>query len=64
MRAVWLVVGAVLVIVGVVWIFQGIGDLRGSFMTGSPFWAWMGVLAAATGAVALARAARPSRRRD
>ena len=31
-------------IVGVVWIGQGLGYIGGSFMTGSMFWAVMGVL--------------------
>ncbi len=34
---------AVLMIaVGVIWFFQGIGVLPGSFMTGDPKWAWIG----------------------
>jgi hypothetical protein len=37
-----LVLGALLVAVGAVWILQGIGTLKGSFMTGQPFWAWTG----------------------
>jgi len=47
----WLrfVLGVALVATGVVWIVQGLGSLHGSFMTGSPFWAWMGVLAVAVG---------------
>ena len=48
MRFAWLAVGAILLAVGIVWIFQGVGSLRGSFMTGDPAWAWIGV-----GAVAL-----------
>ena len=42
--------GVVLVIVGVIWILQGAGTLKGSFMTGSAFWGWMGGLAVAVGA--------------
>jgi hypothetical protein len=34
---------AVLMIaVGVIWFFQGIGVLPGSFMTGDPLWTWVG----------------------
>jgi hypothetical protein len=47
-RFAWLVVGAILLVVGIVWIFQGMGSLGGSFMSGNPVWAWVGV-----GAVAL-----------
>ena len=48
------IVGAVLVAAGGVWIVQGIGALKGSFMTGSPFWAWVGVACLVVGAVLLA----------
>jgi hypothetical protein len=44
-----LVFGAVLLITGTIWIFQGIGMLKGSFMTGQPFWAWMGAVAVMVG---------------
>jgi hypothetical protein len=46
-------VGVLLLIVGVIWILQGIGTLKGSFMTGSAFWGWMGGLAVAVGAPVL-----------
>jgi hypothetical protein len=37
------IVAAVLVLVGAVWIGQGLGLLRGSsFMTGDPLWAVLG----------------------
>jgi len=43
-----LVLAAVLLdIVGIVWILQGVGILKGSFMTDSAFWAWMGGLCVA-----------------
>jgi hypothetical protein len=38
MRWSLLVVGILLVLVGGVWIFQGIGVLKGSFMTGQALW--------------------------
>ena len=34
--------GIALMVVGAVWIFQGIGVLKGSFMTGEAFWGWTG----------------------
>ena len=30
-------------LVGLVWVFQGIGVLPGSFMTGDMLWAWLGL---------------------
>jgi hypothetical protein len=42
MRFAWLAIGAVLFVVGVVWFFQGVGSLGGSFMSGNPAWAWIG----------------------
>ena len=43
MRFVWAAVGGILLAVGIVWIFQGVDSLRGTFMTGDPLGAWMGV---------------------
>ena len=34
---------AVLAVVGVVWLGQGIGLIQGSIMTGEPFWAAAGI---------------------
>ena len=36
--------GILLCVVGAVWFFQGIGVLRGSFMTGTWFWTVVGVI--------------------
>ena len=63
MRAAVLVVGIVLIGVGIVWIFQGAGLLHGSFMTGRPFWAWMGALAILIGLPVLLRGVRGARGR-
>jgi hypothetical protein len=43
------ITGIALLVVGVIWIFQGLDILKGSFMTGEPFWAWMGALAVLLG---------------
>ena len=43
--------GILLVILGIVWFFQGIGVLPGSFMTGEDFWAVAGFLAVIAGIV-------------
>ena len=49
------VLGAVLVIIGGVWFFQGVGVIEGSFMTGEAIWAVIGVVCAAAGAVLVLR---------
>jgi hypothetical protein len=47
-------VGAIIFLVGLVWMFQGVGVLPGSIMTGSQFWAFAGALTLIIGvAVAL-----------
>lgn len=43
--------GGILVLVGVVWFLQGIGLLKGSFMTGSAFWAVTGAVCLVAGVV-------------
>lgn len=52
MRPIRLVLAALLGLVGIVWIGQGLGLVPGSFMTGDPFWAVMGA-ALVVGAVLL-----------
>ena len=54
MKAIVGIFGTLLIIVGLVWFFQGIGVLPGSFMTGQTFWAVAGFLAVIAG-VALVR---------
>jgi hypothetical protein len=49
MRYVLLIVGGLMILMGGVWLLQGIGILPGSFMTGQMFWAVMGVVFLATG---------------
>jgi hypothetical protein len=41
--------GVLLLLVGTLWILQGVGIAKGSFMTGSAFWGWMGVLCVVVG---------------
>jgi len=62
MKVAMIVVGVVLIGVGIVWVLQGAGVLKGSFMTGSAFWAWMGALAVLLGLPALVRGVRGGRR--
>ena len=52
MRPTRLVLAAVLALVGIIWLGQGLGLIAGSFMTGSLFWAAVGAVLLA-GAVLL-----------
>jgi len=52
------VVGVGLIVVGAVWILQGLNVLRGSFMSGRPTFSWLGLGLMAVGGVVLARARR------
>lgn len=52
-RIALLVVGAIAVLVGAVWIGQGAGLIPGSFMTGSRMWFEIGVIVAVVGVVLL-----------
>jgi len=38
------IVGVVLALVGLLWFLQGIGLIGGSFMTGQPVWAVIGLV--------------------
>ena len=51
MKAVKTIVGALLVIMGGIWILQGIDVLPGSFMTGQIRWAVYGAIAVILGIV-------------
>ncbi len=45
MRRNWVtIVGVVLALVGLLWFLQGIGLIGGSFMTGQPVWAVIGLV--------------------
>jgi len=63
MRVAGIVFGVLLALIGLVWIGQGLGYIKGSFMTGSAFWGWTGAvclvvgLALAGGALRLRRPA-------
>ena len=50
MRLFLSLIGMVLVIAGGVWIFQGAGVLKGSFMTGESRWLFIGIACAVVGA--------------
>jgi hypothetical protein len=54
--------GVVLIAVGLVWIGQGTGLLRGSsFMVGDPAWAWIGAIVVVLGAGLIAMERRRRR---
>ncbi len=61
MRITLTVVGAILVLFGAIWFFQGINVLPGSFMTGQIRWAVYGGIAIVLG-IGLLFAARRRRR--
>ena len=63
MRLVLNVVGAVVALLGVVWILQGINVLPGSFMTGQITWAYYGAIALVAGCIMLFAAKRMSGKR-
>jgi hypothetical protein len=54
--------GIVLIGLGGVWIFQGIGVLNGSFMTGQSVWGWIGATCVLVGLPVLTHGWRKARR--
>ena len=58
MRIVGVVVGLLLIVVGVIWILQGINVLPGSFMSGRPSYAVLGLVVTIVGLVIVLRSAR------
>jgi hypothetical protein len=53
MRFVPAAIGVLLILVGLVWTIQGYGTLKGSFMTGSRMWFWIGIACVVAGVVIL-----------
>lgn len=58
MRSLLFVLGGLLVVVGAVWTFQGLGYLEGSAMTGVDTWAIIGPVVAGLGVALVILAAR------
>ena len=52
-------IAAVLIVVGGVWFFQGVGVIQGSFMTGEALWAVIGAVCVVAGLALLLT--RPTR---
>jgi hypothetical protein len=63
MRYVLLIVGGLIILMGGVWLLQGISILPGSFMTGQTFWTVMGVVFMAVGSLLVLAGFRLNRRR-
>ncbi|GAA3252655.1 hypothetical protein ACFO1B_45260 [Dactylosporangium siamense] len=60
MKWVLVIVGALLVLSGVVWTLQGLNLLGGSAMSGNTMWAVIGPITAIVGAVLFLRGVRKS----
>ena len=60
-RVVWIrrAIAIVLILVGGIWFFQGVGVIEGSFMTGEAVWAVIGASCVGVGVVLFVR--RPTR---
>jgi hypothetical protein len=58
-RTIGLIIGALAVLVGGVWIGQGAGFIKGSFMTGSPTWLAIGLLCLVVGLFLIFLSVRP-----
>ncbi len=53
MRLVLVILGALLLLAGIVWTLQGVGVLLGSFMSNNPTWIGIGSVTAVVGVVLL-----------
>ena len=58
MRALGIALGALMVVMGAVWTFQGLGYLEGSAMTDQSIWAIIGPVLAGLGVALVIVAAR------
>ena len=58
MRVLWLAIGILAVLAGVVWTLQGLNILRGSFMSGHIIYTVVGLVVAVVGAALIAVGAR------
>lgn len=63
MRWLWLILGVLAVLVGLVWTLQGLNVLKGSGMSGQPMWAIIGPILAIIGLALVGIGAGIGRRR-
>ena len=63
MKIILTILGVLLVILGGIWILQGISVLPGSFMTGQIRWAIYGAIAAVAGVVLIVLASKRKKAR-
>jgi len=63
MRWVWLILGVLAVLVGIVWTLQGLNVLKGSGMSGQTTWAIIGPILAIVGLALVGFGAGIGRRR-
>ena len=63
MRYALLIAGGLMILMGGIWLLQGIGILPGSFMTGPMFWAVMGAAFLAVGGLVILAGFRLNGRR-
>jgi hypothetical protein len=62
MRVVLKIVAVLLIVIGIIWILQGVNVLPGSFMTGQIQWAYRGAAAAIVGLIIFVFAIRGGRK--
>jgi hypothetical protein len=60
-RSVAMIIGGLAVLVGAVWVGQGAGLIKGSFMTGSRTWLGIGLLCLVVGILLIFLTRRPRR---
>lgn len=53
-----MIIGIVLIVLGAVWFFQGIGVISGSLMSGASIWAIAGAIAVVAGLLVMFRPGR------
>ena len=64
MRNGLVVLGVLLLLVGLVWVGQGLGYIKGSFMTGDVKWFWIGLVVSVAGLALGVGALRAGRRQS
>ena len=63
-RTALIVVGAIALVTGAIWLGQGLNLIPGSFMTGDRTWLFIGLIVALVGLLLIVRGARRPKGRD